>query len=138
MKILSYGRDCRVPISSFPIHTCWIQRHAIFLLHLVFCSRTQSHQVSLNDIFMRISTKHNLTTKGWIDKPSNSLVSWNVITSRGDSPSRLHGPLNSLCIGFINYVFAQFPSMQLSHWWVNFAKPSTMPVLVVFPYHHFP
>ena len=33
--------------------------------------------------------------------------------------------------------FSQFPSMQLSHWWVNSAKPSIVSVLVVFPYHNF-
>ena len=61
------------------------------LLHLVFCSWTESHQVSLNDIFMRISTKHNSTTRGWIDDPSHMLISWHAMNSNGLSLPCLHG-----------------------------------------------
>ena len=52
-----------VSISALEIHTCWIQQHAILLLHLVFRSRTEGHQVSQNEIFMRLSTQHKSATK---------------------------------------------------------------------------
>ena len=54
-------------------------------------------------------------------------------TSMGESPLCLHVPVTALCIDFINYGFAQFPWMQLLHWWVNSAKISTVQLLVVFP-----
>ena len=95
----SLGSDS---LSAFPIHTYWIQQHANFLLRLVSRSWTESHQVSMNDIFMRLSTRHNSTTGGRIDKPSTPLVSWHAITSSRPSPLHFHGPMSSLCIGFIN------------------------------------
>ena len=36
--------------------------------------------------------------------------------------------MTSLCIHFVNYVFTRFPSMQLLHWGVNYAKPSSVPL----------
>ena len=91
-----------VPILQFPIHTFWIQQHAILLLHLVFLSQTESDQVSLNDIFMRLSTRHNSTTGVWIDESSTPLVSLHAITSSGTSPPHFHGPVSSLYISLVN------------------------------------
>ena len=82
-----------VPISTFPIHIFRSQGHEFLLLCLFFLSVTESHQVSMNDIFMRLSTRHNLETGGQIKGPSTSLVSWHVITSRWPSPSCFHGPI---------------------------------------------
>ena len=90
------------PISALFIHTSRSQQNAILLLHLFFHSRTESDQVSFNDIFMRLSTQHNLTTRGCINESPTPLVSWNAITCIGPSPLHFYGPMSSLCIGFIN------------------------------------
>ena len=101
-KTILHASISGVPMSTFPIHTCKSQWHAILLFCLVFFSQTENHQVSLNDIFMQLSTRHNSTNKGLIDKKSTPLVSWHAITSSGPSPPRLHGPVTSMCIGFVN------------------------------------
>ena len=125
-------------MSALAIHTFQSQRHAIFLLYLVFRTQTKSDQLSLNGIFMRLTTRHNLETGGQINEPLDLLVSWHAITSRGPSPRHLHGLVTPCYIGFVNWGFAQFPSMQLSHWWVKSKKTFSIPVLVVFPCRHWP
>ena len=74
-KTLHHASLGGVPISALAIHTYQGQQHAILLLHLVFRSRTESDQVSLNDIFMRLSTRCNSTTDGSIDETLTLLVS---------------------------------------------------------------
>ena len=64
-----------VPMSTLDIHTYRSQGNAIFLLYLVFRSWTESDQVSLNDIFMRLATQHNSEIEVWIYESSTPLVS---------------------------------------------------------------
>jgi hypothetical protein len=63
-----------VAISALLIHTSKSQRDASLLLCLVFPSRNESHQVSLNNILRRPSTRHKSKTGGRIDAPSTPLV----------------------------------------------------------------
>ena len=109
----------------------------MLLLHLVFRSWTESDQVSVNDIFTRLETRHNSAIGGWIDNPLITLVSQHVISSRGLSPPRFHGPVTPLCIGFLNQGFSQFPSMQLLHWnQRKFQFKIGLPKIIQIPCHH--